>query len=106
MASGWMTIWRLDTGEAKRFGKDAIKNGGNNRGNLGAISPRRKRRNANRALKGSTRELKNVWRRRISFPQYVSETFILCDFCAVEQARIWRKDVIGDKRNAQDARIS
>ncbi len=25
MASGWMTVWRLDTGELKRFGKDAVK---------------------------------------------------------------------------------
>ncbi len=31
MASGWMTIWRLDTGELKRFGKGTrAKDGGSN----------------------------------------------------------------------------
>ncbi len=64
MASGWMTIWRL-TGELKRFGKDAVKDGGNN-STTGAISPG-KRRNANQALKEAYEELKGNVAKRISF---------------------------------------
>ncbi len=49
MASGWMTVWRLDT-ELKRFRKDAVR-WWKQRYNLGAISPRKAKKYKIEALK-------------------------------------------------------
>ncbi len=66
MASGWMTVWRLDTG-TKAIRKDAVKMV-EATVQLGAISPRRKRRNANRGVERGLRGAKgNVWRREYHF---------------------------------------
>ncbi len=61
MASGWMTVWRLDT-RAKRFGR-ARSRWWKQRYNLGAISPR-KRRNANRGVERGLRGLKEMYGER------------------------------------------
>ncbi len=57
MASGRMTVWRLDTGELKRFGKDAVKREATVQ--LGGDITK-KGRNANRGERG-LRGAKGKW---------------------------------------------
>ncbi len=66
MASGWMTVWRLDTGGAKAIRKDTSQDGGGNDLQLGG-GARRKAKMQIEALKAY--RLKNVWRREYHFHQ-------------------------------------
>ncbi len=67
MASGWMTVWRLDTGSLKRFGRNAVK--------MVETTVQLGRRITKESeemqieAKRLTRAKGNVWRKRISFPQ-------------------------------------
>ncbi len=69
----------------------------------------RERRNANRGVeRGFYEELKEMYGEEniISAVIHVDETttpHLHCDFCAVDRGESIMKDVIGDKRNAQDA---
>ncbi len=57
MASGWMTVWRLDTGELKRFGK-AQSRWWKQRYNLGRYHQRKAEEMQIEALKEAYEELR------------------------------------------------
>ncbi len=73
MASGWMTVWRLDAGELKDS-KDAVKMV-EATVQLGGRYHQGKRRNANRGVEKEAYEIKgNVWRREYFRSDNVDET--------------------------------
>ncbi len=72
MASGWMTVWRLDTG-GQSNSEDAVKIVENNGTTWGDIT-QGKRRNANRGVEEAYEELKEMYGEEYHFRSPVDET--------------------------------
>ncbi len=94
MASGWMTVWRLDTGASDSKERDQMVE----TVQLGGDITKMKEIQIRRLEKRLTR-LKEMWRRIIS-AVHVDRQRPICIviLCPLTKRNLSAKDVIGDKR--------